>query len=43
MSDLSHVTIDGETYDLKDAVARTLGTPVDPGRRPLVGGKEGVR
>ena len=43
MSDLSHVTIDGETYDLKDAVARTLGTPVNPVRLPLVVEKEGVR
>ena len=43
MSDLSHVTIGGETYDLKDAVARTLGTPVNPVRLPLVVEKEGVR
>ena len=43
MSDLSHVTIDGETYDLKDEVARTLGTPGNPVRLPLLAEKGGVR
>ena len=41
--DLSHVTIGGTTYDLKDAVARTLGTPVNPVRLPLLVEKDDVR
>ena len=43
MSSISKITVGGETFDLKDAVARTLGTPVNPVRLPLVVEKGGVR
>ena len=43
MSDISHITVDGTVYDLKDAVARTLGGPGNPLRLPLLVEKAGVR
>lgn len=43
MSEISHIAVDGNVYDLKDAVARTLGGPGNPLRLPLLLEKEGVR
>ena len=43
MSDISRVTVGDQTYDLKDALARTLGTPVNPARLPLIVEKGTVR
>ena len=43
MSEISNLRLDGETYELKDALARTLGTPVNPARLPLIVEKGGVR
>ena len=43
MSEISHFSIDGEDYDLKDAVARSLGGPGNPLRLPLLVEKNGVK
>lgn len=43
MSDISHITVDGAVYDLKDAVARTLGGPGNPLRLPLLVERNGVK
>ena len=43
MSDISHVTVDGSVYDLKDAVARALGGPGNPLRLPLLVERNGVK
>ena len=43
MSSVSKVRVGDETYEIKDAVARTLGTPVNPVRLPLLVEKDGVR
>jgi len=43
MADISKVTVGGTTYGLKDPVARTNGTPVNPVHLPLHLEKGGVR
>jgi len=43
MADLSKITVNGTTYALKDAVARTLGGPGNPLRLPLILEKNGVK